>query len=40
MTAGDLFGTAEELNGNHLYRMAGAVLGIYGNSGRRPSIRP
>ena len=30
--AGDLFGTAEELNGNYLYRMAGAVLGIYGNS--------
>ncbi|MCB0933022.1 MAG: DUF1254 domain-containing protein [Mycobacterium sp.] len=32
VTAGDLFGTTEELNGNYLYRMAGAVLGIYGNS--------
>jgi hypothetical protein len=27
-----LFGTAEELKGNYLYRMAGAVLGIYGNT--------
>ncbi len=26
------FGTADELKGNYLYRMAGAVLGIYGNS--------
>jgi len=26
------FGTAEELKGNYLYRMAGAVLGIYGNT--------
>jgi hypothetical protein len=26
------FGTAADLNGNHLYRMAGAVLGIYGNT--------
>src|SRR5262249_27505446 len=25
------FGTAEDLKGNYLYRMAGAVLGIYGN---------
>jgi len=31
-TAGDFFGTREYLNGNYLYRMAGAVLGIYGNS--------
>ncbi len=30
--AGDFFGTREYLNGNYLYRMAGAVLGIYGNS--------
>jgi hypothetical protein len=30
--SGDFFGTAEYLNGNYLYRMAGAVLGIYGNS--------
>jgi hypothetical protein len=26
------FGTADDLKGNHLYRMAGAVLGIYGNT--------
>ncbi|MBP1822344.1 DUF1254 domain-containing protein [Mycobacterium sp. OAE908] len=26
------FGTAEDLKGNHLYRMAGAVFGIYGNT--------
>ncbi|CAN5524996.1 DUF1254 domain-containing protein [soil metagenome] len=26
------FGTAGDLNGNYLYRMAGAVLGIYGNT--------
>jgi hypothetical protein len=31
-TAADFFGTREYLNGNYLYRMAGAVLGIYGNS--------
>lgn len=31
-TSGDLFGTREYLNGNYLYRMAGAVNGIYGNS--------
>lgn len=31
MTAGDVFGTAY-LKGNYLYRMAAAVLGIYGNS--------
>lgn len=30
--AADMFGTAQYLNGNYLYRMAGAVLGIYGNS--------
>lgn len=29
---GELFGTREYLNGNDLYRMAGAALGIYGNS--------
>jgi hypothetical protein len=28
----DFFGTADHLDGNYLYRMAGAVLGIYGNS--------
>ena len=32
MTSGDLFGTREYLKNNYLYRMAGAVLGIYGNS--------
>ncbi|MEO3759155.1 DUF1254 domain-containing protein [Mycobacterium sp. B14F4] len=26
------FGTAADLNGNYLYRMAGAVYGIYGNT--------
>jgi hypothetical protein len=26
------FGTAADLNGNYLYRMAGAVFGIYGNT--------
>jgi hypothetical protein len=30
--AADFFGTAQYLNGNYLYRMAGAALGIYGNS--------
>lgn len=32
VTSGQLFGTREYLDGNYLYRMAGAVLGIYGNS--------
>ena len=32
VTSGDLFGTREYLKDNYLYRMAGAVLGIYGNS--------
>ncbi|AGB24077.1 hypothetical protein Mycsm_03806 [Mycobacterium sp. JS623] len=26
------FGTAEDLKGNYLYRMAGAIFGIYGNT--------
>lgn len=30
--SGDLFGTREHLKGNHLYRFAAAVFGIYGNS--------
>jgi len=30
--SGDLFGTREHLQNNYLYRMAGAVLGIWGNS--------
>jgi hypothetical protein len=32
VTSGDLFGTRAFLKNNYLYRMAGAVLGIYGNS--------
>ena len=32
VTAGDLFGTREYPKNNYLYRLAGAVLGIYGNS--------
>ena len=32
VTSGDLFGTRDYLANNYLYRMAAAVLGIYGNS--------
>jgi hypothetical protein len=32
VTAGDVFGTREFLKNNYNYRMAGAVLGIYGNT--------
>jgi hypothetical protein len=32
VTSGDVFGTREHLKNNYLYRMAGAVVGIYGNS--------
>ncbi|WEX89528.1 DUF1254 domain-containing protein [Sinorhizobium garamanticum] len=32
VTADDLFGTREFLKNNYLYRMAGAVMGIYGNA--------
>jgi hypothetical protein len=32
LTAGDAFGTREYLKNNYMYRMAAAVLGIYGNS--------
>jgi len=32
VTSGDVFGTRAYLKNNYLYRMAGAVLGIYGNS--------
>jgi hypothetical protein len=32
VTSGDLFGTRAFLKNNYLYRMAAAVLGIYGNS--------
>jgi len=30
--SGDVFGTREHLKNNYVYRMAGAVLGIWGNS--------
>ena len=32
VTSGDMFGTREYLQNNYAYRMAAAVLGIYGNS--------
>jgi len=32
VASGDVFGTREFLKNNYLYRIAGAVLGIYGNS--------
>jgi hypothetical protein len=32
VTSGELFGTREFLENNYLYRMAAAVMGIYGNS--------
>lgn len=32
VTSGDVFGTRKYLNGNYLYRMTAAALGIYGNS--------
>jgi hypothetical protein len=32
VASGDLFGTREYLKNNYLYRMAGAALGIYGNT--------
>lgn len=32
ITSGDTFGTREYLKNNYLYRMAAALLGIYGNS--------
>jgi hypothetical protein len=32
VTTADLFGTPEEMGDKYLYRMAGAVLGIYGNT--------
>jgi hypothetical protein len=32
VTSGDLFGTRAYMKNNYLYRMAAAVLGIYGNS--------
>jgi hypothetical protein len=32
LSSGDFFGTREMLGDNYLYRMAGAVIGIYGNT--------
>lgn len=32
VVSGDLFGTREALSNNYLRRMAGAIIGIYGNS--------
>jgi hypothetical protein len=32
VTSGEAFGTREHLKNNYLYRMAGDVIGIYGNS--------
>ena len=32
LNSGDVFGTREMLGDNYLYRIAGAVLGIYGNT--------
>ena len=32
VSTGEFFGTREFLKNNYLYRMAGAVYGIYGNS--------
>jgi hypothetical protein len=32
VTSGDVFGTREYLKNNYLYRMAAAILGIFGNS--------
>jgi len=39
VTAGDCFGTREYLKNNYLYRMAAAVLGIFGNS-RQEAMYP
>jgi hypothetical protein len=39
VTSGDLFGTRQYLNNNYLYRMAGAKLGIGGNS-RQEAMYP
>lgn len=32
VSSADFFGTAKDLDGNYLYRMAGAVFGIFGNT--------
>jgi hypothetical protein len=40
VNSGQLFGTAEQLKGNYLYRMAGAVLGILGLPGAEAMYFP
>jgi hypothetical protein len=40
VAVGDLFGTREYLKNNYLYRMAGAVMGIYGNSKQEAMYPP
>ena len=37
--SGEMFGTKEDLNGNYLFRMAAAVIGIYGSS-KQEAIYP
>lgn len=39
VSSGDTFGTREVLKNNYLYRMAGAIIGIYGNS-RQEAMYP
>lgn len=40
VNSGQLFGTAEQLKGNYLYRMAGAVMGILGLPGAEARYFP
>ena len=40
VAVGDLFGTREYLKNNYLHRMAGAVMGIYGNSKQEAMYPP
>lgn len=40
VTSGDTFGTREYLRNNYLYRMAAAVIGIYGNSKQEAMLYP
>lgn len=40
VTSGQLFGTAEQLGGNYLYRFAGAVMGILGLPGAEARYFP
>ncbi len=39
VTSGDVFGTRQYLKNNYLYRMAAAVIGLYGNS-KQEAIYP